>query len=479
MDFLPVFLNIKQRLVVVDGGGTIAARRVEAALKAGANVALYAREPGEELRALFSHSRLRHIARIPVADDFTNCIIAYGASGDPARDQLLVTAAHAAGALVNIADISEYCDFITPALVDRSPIVIAISSGGAAPIIARVLRARIEALIPPGYGRLAEFLGRFRKNVSDKIRGGDRRRHFWGKIIEGPVADLFLAGDSAAAQASLEKELANGPDNNNQRQTGEIYLVGAGPGDPDLLTFRALRLMQRADIVLYDRLAGEDILALVRRDAERINVGKHNGTHTMERGEISRLMIKLARQGKRVLRLKGGDPFLFGGGGEEIETLSAHGIPFQIVPGITAALGCAAYAGIPLTHSDHAQSCVFITAHGKNGELDLDWKALMRPAQTVVVYTGLANIEKLAVGFMEHGASPDMPAALIDSATRPGQQVIVGNLGDLAAKSKAAKLEGPLTIIIGEVVRLYPQLKWITSRREAAHKMSLHAQETL
>ncbi len=479
MDFLPVFLNIKQRLVLVDGGGTIAARRSEAALKAGADVVVYDPEISDEFRPLFKHPRLTHIARIPVAKDFKGCVVAYGTSNDPARDQLLVKAAHAQGALVNIADVSEYCDFITPALVDRSPMVIAISSGGAAPIIARVLRARIEALIPPGYGRLVEFLGRFRKKAANKIKGSDKRRHFWGNIVEGPVADLFLAGDSAAAQTRLDKEIDSAQANKDGEQTGEIYLVGAGPGDPDLLTFAALRLMQRADVVLYDRMVGDDIVALARRDAERVDIGRQNGGHVMAQSEISRLMIDLAKQGKRVLRLKGGDPFLFGHGGEEIEMLRANGIAFQIVPGITAALGCAAYAGIPLTHRDHAQSCLFITAHDKDGALDLDWKSLLRPAQTLVVYTGLYNLEKLSEGFKAHGADPDIPAALIDSATRFGQQVITGTMGDLAAKAGVARIEGPVTIIIGDVVRLHKQLKWKASHQDGAHKMSLHAQETL
>jgi len=479
MDFLPIFLNIKERLVLVDGGGTIAARRAETALKAGAEVVVFAPELSAEFTPLLKHERLTHFARAPVAGDFNGCIIAYGASGDPKRDEKLVKAARRAGALVNIADISEHCDFITPALVERSPMVIAISSGGAAPIIARVLRARIEALIPPGYGRLAEFLGRFRQRAAAKIKGSARRRHFWGKIIEGPVADLFLAGNSTAAKIRLDQELDNEASENASGQTGEIYLVGAGPGEADLLTFAALRLMQRADVVLYDRLVGEAIVALVRRDAERVDVGGQNGGHAMAQSEISRLMIELAKQGKRVLRLKGGDPFLFGSGGEEIEMLRANGIAFQIVPGITAALGCAAYAGIPLTHRDHAQSCVFITAHGKDGGLDLDWQGLLRPAQTIVVYTGLYNLEKLSEGFKAHGADPDIPAALIDSATRPGQQVIATTIGNLATKADEAGLNGPLTIIIGDVVRLHPKLKWITPHKDGVHKMSLHAQETL
>jgi uroporphyrin-III C-methyltransferase / precorrin-2 dehydrogenase / sirohydrochlorin ferrochelatase len=481
MDFLPVFLNIRDRRVLVDGGGTIAARRVERALQAGANVAVYNPELGDEFKPLRDNPRLTHIARVPVAQDFDGCFVAYGASEDSHRDKQLFDAARAAGALVNVADVSEYCDFITPSVVDRSPLVVAISSGGAAPVIARILRARIESLIPPGYGRLAGFLGRFRETVVSKIRKSANRRHFWESIIEGPTADLFLAGDSASARTRLLEALDLASEQEATPQIGEVYLVGAGPGDPDLLTFRALRLMQRADVVLYDRLVDENILALVRRDAERIDVGKLPGNHTMAQDGISRLMIDLARRGKRVLRLKGGDPFLFGRGGEEIEMLGAQGIPFQIVPGISAAVGCAAYAGIPLTHRDHAQSCTFVTAHGKDGTLDLDWPALLRPAQTVVVYMGLANLERLAHGFVVHGADPDTPAAVIDRGTRADQQVITGTVRELPSLARAANVTGPAIIIIGNVVDLHPRLNWITRHDDdgTAHKMSLQAQEAL
>ncbi len=480
MDYLPLFLNVRGRRIVVDGGGTIAARRTEAALTAGANVFVFEPELSDEFAPLLSNPALTHVARKPVREDFSDCYIAYGASEDETRDRNLHAWAHEAGALVNVADVGEYCDFITPSVVDRSPLVVAISTGGAAPIIARILRARIEALIPAGYGRLASFLGRFRQAIADNIKGSDIRRHFWEGIIEGPVADLFLSGDKEGAGKRLEQEIEAGSGKETEELArGEVYLVGTGPGDPGLLTFRALRLMQRADVVLYDRLVSQEIMRLVRRDAERIDVGKQQGNHTMPQNNINQLMVDLAQKGKRVLRLKGGDPFMFGRGGEEIEELTRHGVPFQIIPGITAAVGSAAYAGIPLTHRDHAQSCLFVTAHGREGKLDLDWKALVRPAQTIVVYMGLSNLKNLTEGFIRHGADPETPAALVDKATRPDQQVIVGSVQTLHEKVEKSGVRGPAIIIIGDVVKLHPQLKWDVPRGQPVHKMSLKAQQTL
>ena len=479
MDFLPLFLDIRNKRVLVDGGGTIAARRTESALKAGALVTVFNPQLDDEFTPLLSQKNFTHVNRLPEPADFDECVIAYGASEDPIRDKILFDAGHRAGALVNVADVSEYCDFITPSVVDRSPLVVAISTSGAAPVIARILRARIESLIPPTYGRLAEFLGGFRQAVADKIKGGANRRHFWEQVIDGPVGDLFLAGDHKGSKNQLFSSLEIAHESDKKNQTGEVYLVGAGPGDPDLLTFRALRLMQRCDVVLFDRLVSQDILTLVRRDAERVDVGKRAKNHTMDQQDISQLMVDLALQGKRVLRLKGGDPFMFGRGGEEIEKLGSHNIPFQVVPGITAAMGASSYAGIPLTHRDHAQSCTFITAHGKDGVLDLDWDALLRPNQTVAIYMGLSNLEQLAAGFVAHGADPSTPAALVENATLSNQQVVVGTVQDLFAKATAQNVSGPSIIIIGSVVKLHAQLKWITPVQTDTHTMSLQAQELL
>lgn len=479
MDFLPIFLNIKNAKILVDGGETIAARRVERAIEAGANVMVFNEELSDEFLELLENPFLTHFARKPEASDFVGCKIAFGTSGDSERDRLLFEAGRKAGALINVADVPKYCDFITPSIVDRSPLVIAITSSGKTPVIARILRARIEALIPPSYGKLADFLGEFRDRIASEIKSSNIRRHFWEKIIEGRVSDIFLNGDKALAKTTLLQELEQVENDEQVERIGEVYLVGAGPGDPDLLTFRALRLMQRVDVVLYDRLVSADILNLVRRDARRINVGKLPKNHTMAQSDISQLMVDLAKQGKRVLRLKGGDPFMFGRGGEEIEMLSENNINFQIIPGITSALGASAYGGIPLTHRDHAQSCIFITAHGKDGSLELDWKNLIRPAQTVVIYMGLANLENLGKKFIANGASDNVPVALIEKATQPEQRIVIGTLGNIYAKANDAKIKGPAIIIIGDVVKLHSKLKWNSEKKRKEHKMSLQAQKTL
>src|SRR5580658_3425126 len=350
--------------------------------------------------------------------------------------------AKAAGVLTNVAAHPEMCDFQLPSIVDRDPVTIAISTGGSSPILARRLRARLEAAIPSGYGRLADFVRAGRSRVAVRLPDRVARRRFWERLLDGPVAELALVGDAARAEAGLIAELDHIA-TFGESGMGEVYLVGAGPGDPDLLTFRALRLMQQADVVLYDRLVDPAILDLVRREAERVYVGKRPRDHAAAQEEIGALLVRLATEGKRVLRLKGGDPFMFGRGGEEIEALAAHGVPFQVCPGVTAAIGASAYAGIPLTHRDHAQACVFVTGHGKDGKIDLDWTALLQPRQTVAIYMGLRNLEALAQEFVAHGASADLPAAIIDSATRANQRVIVGTLGTLAAKARAAELSGP------------------------------------
>ncbi len=479
MDYLPIFLDIRGRRVIVDGGETIAARRVERALSAGATVEVFNDALSDEFRDLIGHANLIHHTRPLQDSDFPGAAVAYGASDDPARDAVLSASAKSYCVLANVADVAEYCDFITPSVVDRSPLVVAISSGGTAPVIARILRARIESLLPPAYGRLAEFVGQFRDKVSDTLKKTLDRRRFWESALEGPVGDLFLAGATASAEKHLLAELDAATKDNPGKKIGEVYLVGAGPGDPDLLTFRALRLMQRADVVVYDRLVGDDILTLMRRDAERIYVGKLPQQHTMQQEDISQLLVDLALEGKRVLRLKGGDPFIFGRGGEEIEKLAQNDIPFQVVPGVTAAAGCAAYAGIPLTHRDHAQSCMFVTAHGRDGVLGLDWEVLIRPKQTVAVYMGLSNLKYLTDEIAKRGVSPDMPAAVIDNGTRENQTVVIGTIGDLAQKVEGADLKGPSIIVIGSVVTLHEKLAWFAKREESHYRMSLQPQGTL
>jgi len=346
-----------------------------------------------------------------------------------------------------------------PSIVDRSPIVLAISTGGSSPVLARMIRSRLEALIPASYGRLAALAKKYRATVKAKFSNVELRRKFWEKTLEGKVSELVFSGRDneaeqilqAAIESSYEAELD---------EKGEVYLVGAGPGDPDLLTFRALRLMQRADVVLYDRLVSDEIVAMVRRDAEKIYVGKEKANHAVPQGDINNLLVRLAKQGKRVLRLKGGDPFIFGRGGEEIKDLFHQGISFQVVPGVTAAAGCAAYAGIPLTHREFSQSVSFVTGHLKDGSFDLNWGMLSQPRQTVVIYMGLTGLEIISEKLIEHGVSPDMPAALVQQGTTRNQRVITATLSTLHDKVRAEKVVAPTLVIIGEVVTLQDQLKW-------------------
>ncbi len=457
MEALPINLCVKNQPIAIAGGGTMAARRAELALKAGARVMLFA----PDITAEFPEDdRLVHLPRDAEVDDLRGCRLAFGAADDDATNEAFHRAAKAAGVLVNVADRPDLCDFIMPAILDRSPLVISISSAGASPILARVLKARLETYFPASFGRLAKFAGALRGEVMRRLSRLADRRRFFETLIDGPIADLVLAGREDEARKRFEKELAAAAEKADAPPMGEVYLVGAGPGDPDLMTFRAMRLIQRADVVLYDRLIGQGLLNLVRRDAERIYVGKLPKEHTLQQEEISALLVRLAKQGKRVLRLKGGDPFIFGRGGEEIERLAEEGIPFQVVPGVTAAASCAAYAGIPLTHRDHAQACVFVTGHGKDGKVDLNWEALVQPRQTVAVYMGLLQLPVLVANFIAHGASPDLPAAVVENGTRRSQKVVVGTLATLEDKVRDAKLKGPAIIIIGTVVTLREKLAW-------------------
>jgi uroporphyrin-III C-methyltransferase / precorrin-2 dehydrogenase / sirohydrochlorin ferrochelatase len=464
LDHLPIFLDIRGKTVIVAGGGTLAARRTEMALRAGARVKLFAPTLSDEFRDLGDHERLTHHTRAPEAADFEGAAIAYGAAEDDKADLRLHALAKQAGVLTNVADRMELCDFISPAILDRSPLVAAISSSGASPVLARVIKAELESAIPATFGELSAFLGRHRALVAAHIADGLERRRFWEEVVEGPIAERIISGDGAGAEALLRDKLAARKGGRADTQ-GEVFLVGTGPGDPDLLTFRALRLMQRADVVLHDRLIGERILNLVRRDATRIYVGKEPDDHTVSQEDITAMLVRLALEGKRVLRLKAGDPFIFGRGGEEIEELARRGISFQVVPGITAAAGCAAYAGIPLTHRDHAQACVFVTGHGKDGAVSLNWEALIQPRQTVAIYMGLRAMARVMEQFVAHGADPAMPVAVVDNGTRRRQRVIVGTLADIAERTAAAQLKGPAMIIIGTVVTLADRLTWFKPER--------------
>jgi uroporphyrin-III C-methyltransferase/precorrin-2 dehydrogenase/sirohydrochlorin ferrochelatase len=455
MDYFPIFLKLKQRPCLVVGGGEVALRKVRLLRSAGAEVTVVAPELVPELEQMAQAGQIRHLCGVFEKPQLSNHVLVIAATDSREVNHAVFEAGEAQNVPVNVVDDPEHSSYITPSIIDRSPLVVAVSTGGSAPVLARLIRAKLESWIPAGFGRLADFATRFRDQVKARFGDVEARRNFWESVLEGPVAEAVMAGNQALAESEMEKRLA-APD----VPSGAVYLVGAGPGNPDLLTFRALRLMQQADVVLYDKLVAPELLELVRRDAERIFVGKERANHALAQEQINQLMVRLAQQGKRVLRLKGGDPFTFGRGGEEIEELAEHGIPFEVVPGITSASGAAAYAGIPLTHRDYAQSVVFVTGHKKDGSIDLDWPALTREAQTVVVYMGLSNARELCAAFIAHGKRPDTPAAVVASATTLRQRTLTGTLATLPDVIAASDVKSPALIIVGEVVRLADRLSW-------------------
>ncbi len=453
MDFLPVFHNVKGKLCLVVGGGEIGKRKAGVLLEAGAKVRVVAPEIDPELAKQQGVESVVARFEAKYLEDVTLII---AATNDRSVNQNVSELAQARGIPVNVVDDPELCSFIMPAILDRSPLMVAFSSGGASPVLTRMMRGKLETIIPQNYSRLAAFAERFRELVKTRVTNPAKRRIFWENALDGVIAEKVLTGDEASAEVMLQKLL----ESEDNIEHGEVYLVGAGPGDPDLLTFRALRLMQKADVVVYDNLVSKPIVEMTRRDAERIFVGKKRNDHTLQQEEINELLVRLAKEGKRVVRLKGGDPFIFGRGGEEIETLAAEGIPFQVVPGITAASGVASYAGIPLTHRDHAQSCVFVTGHLKDGTMNLDWEQLARPKQTVVVYMGLHGLETLCSELIKHGMPDTTPIALVQQGTTPNQRVITGTLATLPSIAQREKPQAPTLIIIGGVVTLRDKLAW-------------------
>ncbi|MEY3243774.1 MAG: hypothetical protein RJB20_14 [Pseudomonadota bacterium] len=465
MQALPIFMNINQRLCVVIGAGEVAARKVSMLLRAQASVTVYAPEICPTLADLVETGRIRYQQARFADQQLSGACLVIAATNDLQVNTAVSLAAQANNIPVNVVDAPALCTFTMASIVERSPIVIAISSEGNAPVLARYLRSKIETMLPAGYGRIAAIAGEFRDKVKSKYATSQARRIFWEGVLQGPIVERILAGQEAAARIGLDQLLA---DDTASQQHGEVYLVGGGPGDPDLLTFRALRLMQQCDVCVYDKLVSPEVLDLVRRDAELIYVGKSRDQHTLPQEEINQLLARLALAGKRVLRLKGGDPFIFGRGGEEIETLMQQGVPFQVVPGITAANGVSSYAGIPLTHRDYAQACLFITGHLKNGALDLDWAAMARPQQTVVIYMGLVGLEHICQQLITHGVAPDMPAAVIQQGTTQHQRVVSANLSDLASQVAAAKMKAPCLTIIGQVVQLREKLNWFEPQTQAA-----------
>ncbi|HQR50995.1 MAG TPA: siroheme synthase CysG [Methylophilaceae bacterium] len=461
MNQFPIFIQVRDRRCLVVGGGEIATRKISLLLKAEAQVAVVAPDLCQSLAELYAAEKIFWEKALFDPRHLDQAWLVIAATDDKAINAAVSQAAQARSIPVNVVDQPALCTFTMPSIIDRSPIVVAISSGGAAPVLARLLRARLETLIPAAYGRLAALAGKFRKQVQQQLPEGSARRIFWENVFEGPIAEQMLAGREEAAFSALQQSLKQAV---NHPPGGEVYLVGAGPGDPDLLTFRALRLMQKADVVLYDNLVSEAVMDLVRRDAERIYVGKKSSIHTLPQEEINMLLVRLAKEGKRVLRIKGGDPFIFGRGGEEIETLAEHGIPFQVVPGISAANGVSSYAGIPLTHRDYAQAVTFVTGHLKDGTVNLDWPALVRPNHTVVIYMGLEGLPEICKKLIEHGLPPQHPIAVVQQGTTRHQRVMTGTLSDLPGRVAAEGFKAPTLTIVGEVVGLREKLAWFDPR---------------
>jgi len=463
MDYLPLFHKLQGGRVLVVGGGEIALRKARLLADAGAALRVVAPEVDGQLAALAREGGGEVLVRGYQASDLEGCRLVIAATDDSALNAQVSSEAQARSLPVNVVDAPALCTVIFPAIVDRSPLVVAVSSGGDAPVLARLIRAKLEAWIPSAYGELAGLAARFRHKVKALYPDVNQRRGFWESVFQGPVAERQLAGQGAEAERLLQAMVDGAP----VQQGGEVYLVGAGPGDPDLLTFRALRLMQQADVVLYDRLVAPAIIEMCRRDAERIYVGKRRADHAVPQDKINRLLVDLARQGKRVLRLKGGDPFIFGRGGEEIEELADEGIPFQVVPGITAASGCSAYGGIPLTHRDYAQSVRFVTGHLKDGTSNLPWDDLVAPAQTLVFYMGLVGLPTICAELIRHGRAASTPAALVQQGTTRNQRVFTGTLADLPELVARHEVHAPTLVIVGEVVQLREKLAWFEGAQDS------------
>lgn len=457
----PAFMDLTGKKIVLIGGGAHASRKARRMLEAGAQLTTISEDLSPEFKQLERFQRVEHIQRDWSMNDFSDASLVVVATDDRQSNTLIGHAAHTCGCWVNVANQPEVSNFLIPSLIDRSPLLVAVSSGGRSPVLARLLTARINAFIPHTYADLGKLAERYRDKIREHFADWRQRRKFWERLLSGRVGELILQGRLESADEAMHDALL---EHSNDTPQGEVYLVGAGPGDPDLLTFRALRLMQQCDVVLYDRLVSAPIIALVHADAERVYVGKRRSDHAVPQESINEQLVFHAKQGKRVLRLKGGDPFIFGRGGEEIETLAAQGVSFQVVPGITAAAGCASYAGIPLTHRDYAQSCLFVTGHLKDGSVDLDWPALARVQQTVVIYMGLMGLPTICEQLIHHGLPASHPIALVAEGTRQSQQVVTGTLETMVAKIEFSQIKPPTLIIVGEVVQLRDKLAWFETR---------------
>ena len=497
MNTFPLFFKLEDRKVLIVGGGDVALRKADLLSRAGAAITILAPSISTEIQTLLSHTKYKAKHEL-IYENYnkaymTGARVIIAATDDEALNHQIHADATELNIPVNVVDTPHLCDFIFPAIVDRNPIVIGISSNGKAPVLARLLRARLETLIPQGYGKLAKLAGDFRSEVKTKIPTLTGRRQFWEKAFEGPVSQLMFAGNETEAAAQLQTDLdktastisKKSAENNNSiepqtlhNNVGEVYIVGAGPGDPELLTFKALRLMQQADIVYYDALVSPQVLDLCRRDADKVFVGKKRSNHALAQLGINELLVNSAKEGRRVVRLKGGDPFIFGRGGEEIESLRAHSIPYQVVPGITAANAAASYAGIPLTHRDHSQSVRFVTGFLKAGAPNNNFKSFLNTDETVVFYMGLHSLPRLTEGLIDAGRSSDTPIAIVSNASMPNQQVLTGTLADIVELQEKNQLPTPALLIMGDVVALHHDLAWYNLQNQQHNQNNQNVSDT-
>ena len=458
LDFVSLALRLRGARVLVVGGGRMAARRATTLARAGAQIEVVAKEVGSSMRELVGEYGLSLQHRAFADDDIADRNAVVAATDDIDLNARIASLCHDAGVWVNDVSSSSNSSLIFPSVIERDPIQVSVLTGGAAPTLARILKAHLANCIPSGYRVLAQLAERYRERVKSRFAGEDERRLFWRRTIGGRPCEMVLAGHEVAAEKEMKRMLRDDTDLSTEK--GEVYLVGAGPGDPDLLTFKALRLMQKADVVVYDRLVSQAIMDLLPDDVERVYAGKERSRHAIQQKDINELLVDFARAGKNVLRLKGGDPFIFGRGGEEIERLMEERVSFQVVPGITAASGCSTYAGIPLTHRDYAQACIFSAGYLKDGTVSLDWDMLARPSQTLVFYMGLQGIEQICAQLTKHGLPADTPVALITCGTLAEQEVLAGNLGNMMQLLKEHPVVPPTLVIVGEVVKLRDKLQW-------------------
>lgn len=465
MKYFPLFLDINHRDCLVIGGGLVASRKISSLLKSGAKVTLISPKVTVKIQDLADTKKIILLLREYQNEDICNAFLVVAATNDADINTSIATQANKSNTLVNVADNPDLGSFIFPSVVDRNPVTVAISTGGASPVFSRQLRMRLDTMIPEKAGSLAAITEEYRERVKQTFNKTEQRKEFWETALNGVFAEYIYAGNETQARNWLDNQLSK----KESSAIGEVYLVGAGPGDPDLLTFKAVRLMQQADVIVYDRLVSKAILNMGNKDAERLYVGKEKSNHAVPQKNINQMLVNLAKHGKRVLRLKGGDPFIFGRGGEEIEELTENNIPFQVVPAVTAASGCSAYAGIPLTHRDYAQSVTFATGHLRDGSINLNWEQLTQKNHTIVFYMGLTGISVISEKLREYGMDADMPAALIEQGTTRNQRVHIGTITTLPEIVKNAGVHAPTLTIIGEVVKLHDKLNWYEPERHVQH----------